>query len=401
MRTLEENPEEKTEKAPERAGEPPPTAPPEATAAAEGETQRDRRRSRRRRRGQRREEGVAAAPAVPEEAGNVPPVLEPAPEKKELVDEFLDFVGSSAATPAKELPPPPPPEEAMQVKPPEGPPLPPAPTEPERRPATRRRAWNGAQAYRELAEVGKAAPAVPVQAAPAERSRLLSMTDRAGNMLYLCPDCGSFVDGRATICAKCGASLEEIEAPAVPPVVPVPPLVPEPEGPAPVHVAVEAEPPPAEAEAPAVEEAVAALEELEAEALVEEVHPEEVVEEAVEEEAPGEAEEAAAEAPEVEAEAGITTEVVPATLGRDRFLFFSGVVLTLAGGIGLAMGSFLHDLLRLRIGGTAWTVFGPVNLFWMGIGVVILTVGVGVLVASLRGGVVEIPRGAKERASVE
>jgi len=40
-------------------------------------------------------------------------------------------------------------------------------------------------------------------------------------------------------------------------------------------------------------------------------------------------------------------------------------------------------------------------LFWMGIGVVILTVGVGVLVASLRGGVVEIPRGAKERASVE
>src|SRR5207247_3382606 len=46
---------------------------------------------------------------------------------------------------------------------------------------------------------------------------------------------------------------------------------------------------------------------------------------------------------------------------RERLLFYAGVLLVLAGGPGIAVGSWLHDLLRIPIGGSAFAAFGWVN----------------------------------------
>src|SRR2546427_3237024 len=43
---------------------------------------------------------------------------------------------------------------------------------------------------------------------------------------------------------------------------------------------------------------------------------------------------------------------------RERLLFYAGVLLVLAGGPGIAVGSWLHDFLRIPIGGLAFESFG-------------------------------------------
>lgn len=72
-----------------------------------------------------------------------------------------------------------------------------------------------------------------------------------------------------------------------------------------------------------------------------------------------------------------------------RFLFYVGVTLVLAGGPGIALGSFLHDLFRIPIVGQAYEAFGSVNRFVAAIGLVVLVVGIVLLILSMRLGPVQ------------
>ena len=75
----------------------------------------------------------------------------------------------------------------------------------------------------------------------------------------------------------------------------------------------------------------------------------------------------------------------PGTAGRrERLLFYAGVLLVLAGGPGIAVGSWLHDLLRIPIGGSAFDAFGWVNRLVAAVGLVILIVGIVLLILSMR-----------------
>jgi len=69
---------------------------------------------------------------------------------------------------------------------------------------------------------------------------------------------------------------------------------------------------------------------------------------------------------------------------RERLLFYAGVLLVLAGGPGIAVGSWLHDLLRIPIGGSAFDAFGWVNRLVAAVGLVILIVGIVLLILSMR-----------------
>ncbi len=69
---------------------------------------------------------------------------------------------------------------------------------------------------------------------------------------------------------------------------------------------------------------------------------------------------------------------------RERFLFYTGVLLVLAGGPGIAVGSWLHDILRIPIGGFAYDAFGWLNRLVAATGLVILIVGIVLLILSMR-----------------
>jgi len=69
---------------------------------------------------------------------------------------------------------------------------------------------------------------------------------------------------------------------------------------------------------------------------------------------------------------------------RERFLFYAGVLAVLAGGPGLALGSWLHDVLRISIIGDAFDAFGWVNRLFAAVGLVILIVGIVFLILSMR-----------------
>ena len=69
---------------------------------------------------------------------------------------------------------------------------------------------------------------------------------------------------------------------------------------------------------------------------------------------------------------------------RERMLFYAGVLLVLAGGPGIAVGSWLHDLLRIPIGGNAFDAFGWVNRLVAAVGLVVLIVGIVLLILSMR-----------------
>jgi ribosomal protein L40E len=68
----------------------------------------------------------------------------------------------------------------------------------------------------------------------------------------------------------------------------------------------------------------------------------------------------------------------------EKLLFYGGVILILAGGPGLALGSWLHDVLRINIIGDAFDAFGWVNRLFAAAGLVVLLVGIVLLILSLR-----------------
>ncbi len=69
---------------------------------------------------------------------------------------------------------------------------------------------------------------------------------------------------------------------------------------------------------------------------------------------------------------------------RGRILFYVGVGLVLAGGPAIALGSWLHDILRIPVVGEAYEAFGWVNRFTAAIGLVVLVVGIVMLILSMR-----------------
>jgi len=92
--------------------------------------------------------------------------------------------------------------------------------------------------------------------------------------------------------------------------------------------------------------------------------------------------------PPAEPTAERTEAVSPRRLRRDRIAFFLGIVLTALGAFGLALGSVLHDVFRVPWFGTAYAVFGPLNVTFAAIGAVLLVPGIVALRIGLRGGVI-------------
>lgn len=70
--------------------------------------------------------------------------------------------------------------------------------------------------------------------------------------------------------------------------------------------------------------------------------------------------------------------------GRGRFLFYAGLAMVLAGGPGIALGSWLHDIMRIPVVGQAYDAFGWLNRFVAAIGLVVLVVGIVLLILALR-----------------
>jgi hypothetical protein len=65
-------------------------------------------------------------------------------------------------------------------------------------------------------------------------------------------------------------------------------------------------------------------------------------------------------------------------------LFYVSIVMILLGGPGMAFGSYLHDLLRIPIGGTTYEAFGWLNKMFASVGLLVLIVGIVLLILSLR-----------------
>ncbi len=70
---------------------------------------------------------------------------------------------------------------------------------------------------------------------------------------------------------------------------------------------------------------------------------------------------------------------------REKFLYYAGIALILLGGPGLALGSWLHDVLRISfMNYNSFDVFGPVNRLVLGLGLIVMIIGVVFLILSLR-----------------
>ena len=70
---------------------------------------------------------------------------------------------------------------------------------------------------------------------------------------------------------------------------------------------------------------------------------------------------------------------------REKFLFYVGIFLILLGGPGIALGSWLHDEMRIGVGEfQAFDVFGPWNRLVAAVGLIVLIVGIVFLILSLR-----------------
>ncbi len=75
----------------------------------------------------------------------------------------------------------------------------------------------------------------------------------------------------------------------------------------------------------------------------------------------------------------------PKTGFREKFLFYTGIFLILLGGPGIALGSWLHDVMQISVGEfRAFDVFGPWNRLVPAIGLIVLIVGIVFLILSLR-----------------
>jgi hypothetical protein len=88
----------------------------------------------------------------------------------------------------------------------------------------------------------------------------------------------------------------------------------------------------------------------------------------------------------VEPEEQEKTTITRASLLRDRIIFYLSLVLIVLGGLYFALGSYLHDLLHIPVVGTAFTIFGPVNVLYALVGAAILFLGLVLFFVSLRGG---------------
>ncbi len=70
---------------------------------------------------------------------------------------------------------------------------------------------------------------------------------------------------------------------------------------------------------------------------------------------------------------------------RERFLFYVGIALILLGGPGIALGSWLHDVLRLSfLNYNSFDVFGAANRLVVAVGLIVSIVGVVCFILSLR-----------------
>ena len=70
---------------------------------------------------------------------------------------------------------------------------------------------------------------------------------------------------------------------------------------------------------------------------------------------------------------------------REKFLFYTGIFLILIGGPGIALGSWLHDVLRIGVGEfNAFDAFGSWNRLVTAVGLIVLIVGIVFLILSLR-----------------
>lgn len=73
----------------------------------------------------------------------------------------------------------------------------------------------------------------------------------------------------------------------------------------------------------------------------------------------------------------------------EKVTMYLGLLLTTMGGPGIVLISYIHDWFRLPLPGPeydAYAAFGPVNFFVAVIGLVVLTMGIFFLVASLKAG---------------
>lgn len=80
-------------------------------------------------------------------------------------------------------------------------------------------------------------------------------------------------------------------------------------------------------------------------------------------------------------------EIVEKGGRREKILFYLGVILILVGGPGVALGSWMHDWLRIPFPGpeyAAYDVFGPINRFVAVLGLIVLIIGIVFLILSLR-----------------
>ena len=70
---------------------------------------------------------------------------------------------------------------------------------------------------------------------------------------------------------------------------------------------------------------------------------------------------------------------------REKFLFYAGIVLILLGGPGIALGSWLHDILRISVMNyDSFDVFGAVNRLVVAVGLIVMIVGIVFFILSLR-----------------
>lgn len=70
---------------------------------------------------------------------------------------------------------------------------------------------------------------------------------------------------------------------------------------------------------------------------------------------------------------------------REKSLYYGGIALILLGGPGIALGSWLHDVLRVSyLNYDAFNVFGPMNELVLAVGLITMIVGTVFVLLSLR-----------------
>lgn len=75
----------------------------------------------------------------------------------------------------------------------------------------------------------------------------------------------------------------------------------------------------------------------------------------------------------------------PAVGPRAKLLRYAGILLILLGGPGVALGSWLHDVLRISfMNYDSFDVFGPMNRLVLALGLLVMIAGVVLLIFSLR-----------------